>query len=290
MAYGLWGLMPLYFQAMKAVPPMELLLHRIVWSALLLMGVITVMQSWPEVTACFRKRSTFLLLLLSTLLIALNWFTFIYGVWAEQVVQNSLGYFINPLVNIVLGMLVFGERLRRLQWVAVGFAGLGVVYLIVSLGEIPWISLTLALSFGGYGLIRKVAPVNALIGLTVETLILTPAAAVILLIWYGQSNLGFGKFGMRVDGLILASGVITAVPLLFFGEAARRLRLSTLGFLQYIAPTCQFLLAVLYLREPFRSEQQVSFALIWSALVIVSADTLWRKARVPIKTVEGASG
>lgn len=276
-AYGLWGLMPLYFRAVRQVSPLELLAHRIVWSVAFLAVVLTLWGRWSKVWACLAHPRTRSLLILSTLLLALNWFVFIYGVATGQVVQNSLGYFINPLLNILLGVLLFAERLRPVQWFAICLAGLGLAYLILSQGDIPWIALVLASSFAGYGVLRKMAPVDALVGLMVETLVLFPLALLLLILSASQGHLSLGEKGPTVDLLLVASGVITTVPLLCFGAAARRLPLTTLGFLQYLAPSLQFLLAVLHLGEPFLPVQQVSFALIWSALALVSVEGLLRK-------------
>lgn len=279
-AYGLWGLMPLYFRMVAEVPPLELLAHRIVWSVVFLLVVLACLGRLGDLRATLRRGRTCALLLCSTVLIAMNWFVFIYGVSIGQVVQNSLGYFINPLFNILLGVVIFRERLRPAQWAGLGLAALGLVYLMVVRGEFPWIAFTLATSFAIYGVLRKIAPVDALVGLTVETLFLLPIAGYLLLHWGWSGLLALGAQGATVDFFLFASGVVTAVPLLCFGAAARRLPLSTLGFLQYLAPTLQFLLAVLYLGEPFRPEQQISFALIWSALGLVTVEGLLRRRRV----------
>lgn len=273
----------MYFMGVKEVPPIELLAHRIVWSVVLLVVVITLMRRWPDVGACLEQRRTRWMLLASTVLIATNWFVFIHGVSTGQVVQNSLGYFVNPLLNILLGVLLFHERLRVAQWCALGLASLGLGYLVLALGEVPWIALFLASSFAAYGVLRKIAPVDALIGLTVETMLLLPVASIFLVLWAWHGSMAFLTLGPGVDALILASGAVTCAPLLLFGAAARRLPLSTLGFLQYLAPTMQFLLAVLHLGEPFLPAQQVSFGLIWSALALVIVDGLLaRRVRAPL--------
>lgn len=276
-AYGLWGGMPLYFRAIARVPPVELLVHRIVWSVAFLAALLTLLRGWPAVVACWRDRRTLRLLACSTVLIATNWFLFIYGVATGQVVQNSLGYFINPLLNIVLGVVLFHERLRAAQWLGLGLATGGLVYLMAAQGEVPWIALLLAASFAAYGVIRKVAPVDALAGLMVETTFLLPVGLLFLGVWAARGELSLAVHGWHIDALLYASGAVTAVPLLCFGAAARRLPLSTLGFVQYLAPTLQFLLAVLHLGEPFRPAQQVSFGLIWLALAVVTVDGLWAR-------------
>lgn len=273
-AYGFWGLMPLYFYVVADVNPVELLAHRIVWCVVLLAGLMTLFRQWSEVWACLRRPKTCGLLAASTVLIAVNWYAFIVGVSTRQVVQNSLGYFINPLFSILLGVVVLGERLRPAQWLALALASAGLAYLIVEAGAVPRIALALATSFSLYGLVRKVVHVDSLLGLTVETLFLAPVAASALIFWAARGELTFGTLGTTVDLAVLGSGAATAAPLLCFGVAARRLPLSTLGFLQYLAPTLQFLIAVFVLGESFRPEQRVGFPLIWSALLIVTVDAL----------------
>jgi chloramphenicol-sensitive protein RarD len=269
-AYVLWGLMPLYFYTVKVVRPVELLAQRIVWSVVLLALVLTVFRRWDALRATLAVPRTRGLLLASTLLLAVNWFVYIYGVSTERIVQCSLGYFINPLLNVLLGMIFFRERLRPTRWLALLLAAAGVVYLTAALGEVPWIAFTLACSFAVYGLIRKVVPVDPFIGLMVETLFLLAPSVVFLAWWTQQPESVFGRNSVQLDVLLVASGVVTTAPLLCFGAAARRLRLSTLGFIQYLAPSLQFLLAVLLFKEPFRREQQISFGLIWAALVLAS--------------------
>jgi chloramphenicol-sensitive protein RarD len=279
--------MPLYFGLVKAVHPLELLAQRVVWSALVLGCVVSALGRWGDLFRCLGTPRLRTMLLASTLLIALNWFVFLYGVAIGRVVDNSLGYFINPLLNILLGVLLFRERLRPLVRIGFALASLGLVYLVVAIGGLPWIALVLAVSFAGYGVLRKLAPVDALVGLTVETLLLLPFALIFLASWANAGYLALGSQGGVVDALILASGVVTAGPLLCFGAAARRLPLSILGFLQYLAPSLQLVLAVLWFREPFTMAQQVCFGCIWVALGLVTADSLLarraqpRKARVP---------
>lgn len=286
-AYGFWGMVPLYFKAVASVPPLEVLAHRVVWSVLLLAGLVTLARRWSDVAGCVRP-VVLLTLLASTGFIAVNWFVYVYGVATHQVLQTSLGYFINPLVNVVLGMIFFRERLRRGQWVAVSLAALGVIYLAFSAGAFPWIALTLAFSFALYGLLRKVVAVDSLIGLSVETMLLAPAALGFL-IYLGVAHQGAFGSGDRTINLLLAlSGLVTTVPLLCFGQAARRLPLSTLGFLQYLAPTLQFLLAVAVFREPFTAVQLGSFACIWAALVLFILDSVFayrRRAERPLESV-----
>jgi chloramphenicol-sensitive protein RarD len=270
-AYVLWGLMPLYFDMVRReVKPLELLAHRIVWSVVLLAAVLTVLGRWDSLRAALAGRRTRGLLLASSLLLAVNWFVYIYGVATQRIVHCSLGYFINPLLNVLLGVVFFHERLRPIRWLALLLAGAGVVYLMAAVREVPWIAFTLAGSWAFYGVIRKVAPVDALSGVMVETLYLLPPSVVYLAWWMQRSDSAFGRVSGQLDMLLVASGVVTTAPLLCFGAAARRLRLSTLGFLQYLAPSLQLLLAVLFIGEPFGRKQQVSFGLIWAALVLAS--------------------
>jgi chloramphenicol-sensitive protein RarD len=278
-AYGLWGVMAVYFRAIAAVPPLQVLAHRIVWSAVLLAGLITYFGRWRQVYSCLVEPRPRWLLLASTLFLAVNWYVFLHGVSTEQIVQTSLGYFINPLLNVLIGVVVFRERLGALTWLALLLACGGVAYLIARGGGVPWIAFTVAGSFACYGLIRKVAPVETLLGLSVETFVLTLPSAGVLLWEMGSGRGALGKLGWDVDVLLLLSGVATTGPLFCFGQAARKLPMTTLGFLQYLAPTLQLLTAVLLFGEDFGRTRQVSFGLIWSALALVTLDSLWRARR-----------
>ncbi len=273
-AYGWWGLMPLYFKGVQTVRPAEILAHRIVWCVVLLAVVLTLGRRWPDFARCLRSRRLLGLLLLSSVLVGVNWLVYIHGVSTHRIAQTSLGYFINPLFSMLLGMLFFRERLRPWQGLAAMLAAAGVLYHVSALGETPWIALTLMSSFGLYGLVRKVVPVDGLVGLAVETLVLLPAALGFLACATAGGTATFGRNGWWVDGLLLAGGVVTAIPLLCFGEAARRLPLTTLGFLQYLAPSMQLLLAVLVYEEHFGMEQAVTFGLIWAGLALFSLEAV----------------
>src|SRR5437588_3108949 len=274
-AYGLWGLMPLFFYLLRHIPPVEILGQRVVWCGLLLAGVLTLTRRWGELARCLRSPRTLGTLTLTTLLIAANWFAYIYGVNTGRTVQTSLGYFINPLLNVVLGMAFFRERLRRGQAAALAIACVGLAILLSTTSEVPWIAFTVATSFALYGLFRKTIPtVDGIVGLTAETLLLSPLAVAFLAYLGATQGLSLGAFDRTTDSLLLATGVVTAVPLICFAEAARRLRLATLGFLQYLAPSLQFLLAVAVLGEPLSRTQLVSFACIWAALFVYSLDSL----------------
>ena len=273
-AYLIWGLNPIYFKALKSVPAFEILMHRILWSFVLLMPVILVQGRFQEFTEALRRKDSLIPLSASTLLVGFNWFLYIWAVNSDQVLQTSLGYYINPLVSVLLGMVFLGERLRRPQWVAVVLAAVGVANLVVFFGRVPWISLGLAFSFGFYGLIRKTAPVGSLVGLAVETMLLAAPALACLLYLDSLGRGTFLRIGVRTDLLLMAAAVVTALPLVLFTRGARRLRLATMGFLQYIAPTCTFLLAVFLWQEPLSLFQLITFVLIWVALAIYSADSV----------------
>lgn len=267
-AYTLWGVFPLYFRAVAHVSPWVVLCHRVLWSTLFLAAVVGLRHEWSGIAHALRNRRTVVLLAAGAILISLNWLIFIYAVGTRQVLEASLGYFINPLLSIALGMVFLRERLRKLQWVAVLFALAGVLNLAVRGGGVPWIAVSLATTFGLYGLVRKKVDVNSLHGLLVETsLLLVPAVLLILIAPAARIEAGDW-------GLLSLSGIITAVPLLMFGAAVRRLKLSTIGFLQYIGPTLQFLLATLALREPLDRLKLGSFVLCWIAIAVYSLDSV----------------
>ena len=273
-AFLIWGISPLYWKAMRAVPAFEITLHRVVWSFIFLLPVIILMRRWREFIDALKNIRTLLMLLITALIVGGNWLLYIWAVNSGYLLQASLGYYINPLVNVVLGVVFLKERLRRLQILAVALAAIGVIYLTVYYGEFPWIALTLGVTFGLYGLIRKVAPVGSLVGLTVETLLLSIPALVYLLYLdiHGQGTIF--RVSLKLDLMLMGCAPLTAVPLLCFTLGARRLYLSTLGLLQYIAPSCMFIIAVFLFREPFSIAQVVTFILIWTALAIYSTDSM----------------
>jgi chloramphenicol-sensitive protein RarD len=274
-AYGLWGLMPLYFTALRGIPASEILAQRIVWCGLFLAGLLTVLGRWPDLIRACRSARVLRTFLATAILLSINWLVYIHGVTSGQAVETSLGYFINPLLNVALGVVFFRERLRPLQLCALGLAVVGVLTLVVAAGHFPWIALTVATSFALYGLLRKTAPADAFVGLSIETLILLPAAIAYAAYLWATGSLHLGAIDRTTDGLLLSSGIVTAVPLLLFGVAALHLRLSTLGFLQFVAPSAQFLLAISVLGEEMAPEKWASFACIWVALAAYSIDT-WR--------------
>jgi chloramphenicol-sensitive protein RarD len=273
-AFVCWGLFPIYFKLVAAVPAPEVLAHRIVWSVVFVAGLITLRRRWSAVGAAFADRRLVATLVLSATVISINWVVFIWAVGEGRILGASLGYFINPLVSVVLGVVVLGERLRPAQWGAVGLAVIAVGWQIIGFGSVPWVALTLAVSFGFYGLIRKVAKVDAFTGLFVETLVLSPLAIGYIVFLAVVGGGVFARFGLHMDALLVAAGVITPLPLILFVAGAQRIRLSTVGLLQYIAPTGQFLLAVFVYDEPFTRDSLITFALIWLALALYTFDTL----------------
>ncbi|MGD9179832.1 MAG: EamA family transporter RarD [Desulfobacterales bacterium] len=272
-AFLIWGISPIYWKALQAVPAFEIILHRIVWSFFFLMPLILVMRRWKDFVDALKNYRTLLILLFTALIISGNWLLYIWAVNSDKLLQASLGYYINPLVNVVLGTSFLKERLRPLQILAVLLAAAGVLLLTIYYGEFPWIALALAVSFGFYSLIRKTAPVGSLAGLTVETLLLSIPALVYLFYLDSQGAGNIFRTSLKLDLLLMGCALVTATPLLFFTLGARRLYLSTVGLLQYIAPSCMFLLAVFLFREPFVKAQVVTFAFIWTALAIYSTDS-----------------
>jgi chloramphenicol-sensitive protein RarD len=274
-AFLIWGISPIYWKALRPVPALEIILHRMVWSFFFLVPLVIIMRRWQEFKDTLKNYRTLLILLFTALIVGGNWLLYIWAVNADHLLQASLGYYINPLVNVLLGMVFLKERLRPPQIVAVLLAAAGVLYLTVYYGEFPWIALILAVSFGIYGLIRKIAPVGSLVGLTVETLLLSIPALVYLFYLDSHGAGSFLRVSLKVDLMLMGCAVATAMPLLFFTLGARRLYLSTVGFLQYIAPSCMFVLAVFLFREPFSKAQVVTFIFIWTALAIYSTDSVW---------------
>jgi chloramphenicol-sensitive protein RarD len=272
-AFLIWGISPIYWRALRAVPAFEIILHRMVWSFFFLVPLILVMRRWKDFIDALKNYRTLLILLFTALIVGANWLLYIWAVNNNNLLQASLGYYINPLVNVVLGMVFLKERLRPPQILAVLLASSGVLYLTIYYGEFPWIALALALSFGLYGLIRKIAPVGSLVGLTVETLLLSIPALVYLFYLDSQGVGNIFRVSLKLDLLLMGCALVTATPLLFFTLGARRLYLSTVGLLQYIAPSCMFLLAVFLFREPLVKAQVVTFIFIWTALAIYSTDS-----------------
>jgi chloramphenicol-sensitive protein RarD len=266
-AYVLWGLFPIYWKWLHDVPALQLISHRIGWSFILLMIVIIATRQWTKLRSTLTWR-VLGIYLIAGLLLSVNWLIYVWGVNTEHVVETSLGYFINPLLSVLLGMIFLKERLRPLQWLPVGLAALGVVYLTWTYGSLPWIALSLAFSFGFYGLVKKTSPLGSLFGLTLETgLVFLPALGYLVYVQIvGQG--AFGHSGVVPDLLMVGTGIVTAIPLLMFASAARRIPLTMVGIMQYIAPTMQFLLGVLIYKEPFTTTSLIGFSLVWIALVV----------------------
>jgi chloramphenicol-sensitive protein RarD len=275
-AFTLWGLFPIYFHALSAVPALQVIAHRVVWSALLLVAWMAVRGQLGLLPATFTRPAVLARLALTALLISGNWLVWVWSVTHDHIIDVSLGYYINPLVNVLLGVIVLRERLNRPQWVAIGLATLAVLYLALLAGRPPWIAGTLALCFSLYGFIRKIIHVDALPGLTTETLLLMPLAAGYLgwCQWTGSG--AFTTAGPAITALLIGGGLITAIPLFLFAYGARALPYSTVGILQYITPSLQLLCAVALYQESFGVAQAAGFALLWGALLIYAADELWR--------------
>jgi chloramphenicol-sensitive protein RarD len=272
-AYVIWGMFPLYWRQLQEVPSLQVIAHRIVWSWVAVVVValaVRAYSAWPSLLARVVAQYT-----VAGLLIGVNWFLYVWGVNAGLVVQTSLGYFMTPLVNVLMGVIIMRERLRMTQWVAVGIAAVGVAYLTFTYGQLPLLALGLALTFGSYGLLKKRAPLPALQGLALETTSVLLPAIIYLLVVDRQGVGAFLRSGARVDTLLMLGGAVTLVPLLLFGAAVQRVRLSVIGITQYIAPTIQFLLGVFVMREPFNRTQLVGFVIVWIALAIYVVDGVW---------------
>lgn len=276
LAFGIWGLYPLYLLQIASVAPLEVVLHRSVWSLVFLAGTLAVLKRWAWLGPALRQPRQLALFAISALLLSGNWLIYVWAVANGRVLEASLGYFINPLVNVLLGVLVLHERLRPVQWLAVGLAAAGVAWLTLNAGQLPWVALVLAGSFGTYGLMRKTSRLGALEGLALETLLLAPLVLPALVLTTLQPGGALARGDWALDGWLLLSGPLTALPLLFFGIAARRLPLATLGLVQYLGPTLTFMLGVWVFHEPLQPARLAGFALIWTGLAIYSADALKR--------------
>ncbi|MEZ8012380.1 MULTISPECIES: EamA family transporter RarD [Vibrio] len=273
-AYTMWGIAPIYFKSLSEVSPFEILSHRVVWSFFLLAFLLHMSRGWRKVRDTLTSKPKMLYLVATSILVGANWLIFIWAVNSNHMLDASLGYYINPLINVLLGMFFLGERLRKLQWFAVALAAIGVIIQLIAFGSVPIVAIALAFSFGFYGLLRKKVSLEAQTGLFIETLVMLPIAATYLLFIADSATSDLSMNPMQLNLLLVAAGVITTVPLLCFTGAATRLKLSTLGFFQYIGPSLMFLLAVLIYGEAFTSDKAITFAFIWGALVIFSFDGL----------------
>ncbi|MEZ9083182.1 EamA family transporter RarD [Vibrio harveyi] len=273
-AYTMWGIAPIYFKSIAEVSPLEILSHRVFWSFFLLAALLHFGRHWRSVRDIIKNKTKMMFLVSTAILVGANWLIFIWAVNSNHMLDASLGYYINPLINVLLGMVFLGERLRKLQWFAVVLAACGVLVQLIVFGSVPVVAIALAMSFGFYGLLRKKVSVEAQTGLFIETLVMLPAAAIYLLFIASSPTSNMLDNPIQLNTLLIAAGVITTLPLLCFTGAATRLKLSTLGFFQYIGPSLMFLLAVLIYGEPFTSDKAITFAFIWGALVVFSFDGL----------------
>lgn len=278
-AYLIWGVLPFYLRLLQGVPAADVLAHRILWSVLVVVALIAWLKGWDKVTAALRQPRLLLMLFASAVCIAINWLVYTWAILEGHAIDTSLGYFINPLVSVLFGVVLLGERLLKLQWAAVGLAALGVAVLTFERGALPLVSLALALSFGTYGLIRKQAAVDAATGLFIETLMLAPVA----LLWIAATPQGFTGWPVSTLGILALGGVATAVPLMLFGVAARRLPLSTLGLMQYVAPTMVLLEAVLIFGEVLDPARLAAFCCIWAGLALYTLSL--RRPVAPVREV-----
>jgi chloramphenicol-sensitive protein RarD len=272
LCYLTWGLVPLYWHQLAAIDALELIAHRLVWSLVFLVAVLLVRRALPEIKTGLNSPRAVTVNLISSTLLTVNWLVYVWGINHGHIIECSLGYFLVPLLNVALGRIVLHEKLRPAQWAAIICAAAGVVLQLVQLGRLPWIALALAVTFGLYGLLRKQSPLGPLTGLAVETALLAPLAAAYLLWRHHTGEGALGRVDWPTHVLVLSAGVITAVPLLLFAYGARRIRLSTLGLLQYIAPTVQFALGVWVYHEPFSRDRALSFAFIWAGLALYTID------------------
>lgn len=272
-AYALWGFFPIYFKFLHEAPAIQIMAHRVTWSFIFLIFLIALRKEFSQIIKSLSKKIILTYTIAGTLL-AINWLTYVWGVNAGFVVETSLGYFINPLVSVVLGVVFLKEKLRNLQWIPVVLAAIGVIYLAIDHGSLPWIALVLASTFGTYGLFKKIAPLPSIHGLTVETGALLIPALLFLLFVEFNGTAAFGHASPQTTFLLALSGIITAIPLIFFASGAPKVPLTTIGILQYIAPTIQFLIGIFIYDEPFTSGQLVGFGIVWIALIIFTVEGL----------------
>ena len=273
-AFTMWGIFPLYLRLFQNIPALEILSHRVIWSILLVLVILAVRKQWSWLSKIAQQPRIALVFVASAAFLATNWVVYVWAVGEQRIIDASLGYFITPLFNILFGIML-GERLRNAQWLAIAFAASGVIWLTLGVGQLPWIGLTIAVTFSLYGLLRKTAPLGPLEGLAVETLVMLPLAALFLLLPNSGSSHSFTAGDPVLSALLFAAGPITAVPLLLFAFGARRIPMSMLGLLQYIGPSIQLLLGIWLYHEPFGGNRLIGFALIWAGLCVYSVQGLW---------------
>lgn len=283
-AYALWGFFPIYWKLLQQVPALQVIGHRIGWSFLLLIAVILFTNQWEAFRSAAFSPKVIAMYALAGVLLTINWLVYVWGVNSGFIVETSLGYFINPLISVLLGVLFLRERLRLAQWIPIGLAAAGVLYLTMTYGRLPWIALSLAFSFGIYGLVKKLAPLGSLYGLTLETALVFPAALIYLVFVESTGTGSFLHHGLLMDILLIGTGVVTSIPLLMFASAARQIPLTMVGVLQYIAPTIQFLIGVFLYHEPFDQSRLLGFSLVWLALIIFWVENYLAK-RVPVQPI-----
>lgn len=283
-AYALWGFFPIYWKLLYQVPALQVIGHRIGWSFLLLIGVILLTRQWENFRSAALAPKVIAIYAIAGVLLTINWLIYVWGVNSGFIVETSLGYFINPLISVVLGVVFLRERLRTMQWIPIGLATAGVIYLTVTYGRLPWIALSLAFSFGIYGLVKKLAPLGSLYGLTLETALVFPIALLYLVFIQSTGTGAFLQHGPLTDILLIGTGAVTSIPLLMFASAARQIPLTMIGVLQYIAPTLQFLIGVFLYHEPFNQSRLIGFSLVWFALIIFWVEN-YLANRVPVQPI-----
>ena len=282
-SFLLWGILPIYWKQLEGISAFELIAHRVTWSLVFLLVVLAHRHAFGALRPPFTQARLFGLNLLSSVLLAVNWTVYVWAVNSGHIIETSLGYFLSPLGNVALGYLLLHERPRLLQWSAIALAAVGVGLLLLRVGRVPWIALTLAGTWGGYGILKKKSALGPLVGLTVEALLLLPFA-VAMLLWQAHTGAGaLGRVGAWQQGLVLSAGLVTAIPLLLFADGAQRIRMTTLGLLQYLSPTVQFFLGLLLYHEAFDTGHLQAFALIWGGLALYSADSFWAQRRILLK-------
>ena len=283
-AYALWGFFPIYWKYLHDVPALQVIGHRIGWSFILLILVIVLSGQWNEFRSAVLEPKVIGIYTIAGVLLSINWLVYVWGVNAGFIVETSLGYFINPLLSVLLGVLFLRERLRPSQWIPVAIAAIGVIYLTTVYGRLPWIALSLAFSFGFYGLVKKLAPLGSLHGLTLETGIVFPAALIYLLIVEANGSGAFLHRSTLIDVFLIGAGAVTTIPLLMFASAAKQIPLTVVGLLQYIAPTLQFLIGIFIYKEPFDRAHFIGFGIVWVALVIFWVEN-YLSRRVPVEPI-----
>jgi chloramphenicol-sensitive protein RarD len=281
-AYAMWGFFPIYWKLLQHVPALELLGHRIAWSFFFLVIVILISKQWNEFRSLI-NRKTLGIYLIASLLIGVNWLLYVWAVNAGHIVETSLGYFINPLLSVFLGLIILREKLRWSQWIPIVIAFIGVVYLTFTYGRLPWIALGLAFSFGFYGLVKKLAPLSSVFGLTLETGILFIPALMYLIFQEGNNTASFLHTGITADLLMIGAGVVTTIPLLMFASAAKQIPLTMIGVLQYLAPTIQFLIGVFIYKEAFDTTRLIGFSIVWLALIIFWVENFMANRNPPVQ-------